>query len=240
MLFIPLFLLAWPGLTGEKLLESTGGPQASRAVESGAVTVDWQQFETLARDYLTQHLGHAVPGELRRERMFDEQPLEGEGRTALFSCILSLPSAILARGVQPRPDFYVAVGATEPGLFPTYDLGVDDAYSLHVGTRFMVVMQAARLEPSDEPPDARARLHSFVRECAPEGRIGAEELAVLFGVDERLFAVYRLTINGDPVYCMGADCPPGFYRMTQHPPQIALHLHLGKLIRNEARLERQS
>ena len=66
-------------------------------------------------------------------------------------------------------------------------------------------------------------------------------MAALFQCEERLFAVYRLTLNGaETAYFMGGDCPPGFYRLTEHPPQVALRLHLGKLIRAEARAEKRA
>ena len=64
-----------------------------------------------------------------------------------------------------------------------------------------------------------------------------EELAGLIRCLDRCFAVYRVVLRGRPVYCLGAGCPPGFYELTDHPPQVALCLHLGQLIREEARHE---
>jgi hypothetical protein len=52
-------------------------------------------------------------------------------------------------------------------------------------------------------------------------------------------AIYRLRVGGLEVYGCGADCPPGFYPLTPHPPQVVLRLHLGQVIRHEARAEAQ-
>ncbi|MFQ5806671.1 MAG: hypothetical protein ACE5I3_09495, partial [Phycisphaerae bacterium] len=129
---------------------------------------------------------------------------------------------------------YVAVGETEPNFFPAYGLSPDDAYSFHVGTRFALEMGLQMVDASLEPPGARPLLRAAVRSYAAGAKLEKEELAALFRCEEGLFAVYRLTLDGQDVYCMGADCPPGFYRMTAQPPQVALRLHLGKLIRAEA------
>ena len=85
-----------------------------------------------------------------------------------------------------------------------------------------------------EPPAARELMRAVVAQYGGDDPIEREELAALFQCEEGLFAVYRLTIGGQDVYCMGADCPPGFYAMAEHAPQVALRRHLGGLIRAEA------
>lgn len=190
--------------------------------------------ERQAREYLAQQLGSTAPEALRLEAEFDESPLEGEGRTSIWSFVLALPGACAAGGPAVQRH-YVAVGQTQPNYFPAWGLDADDAYSVHVGTRFMLEMGMQRVEPQLEPPGAREELHRFVQRYAGGARLERESLAALFRCDEAYFAVYRLTLAGQDVYCMGADCPPGFYSLTEHPPQVALRLHLGKLIRAEAR-----
>jgi hypothetical protein len=194
------------------------------------------QLETSALGYLNGQLAARAPQALCFEGEFDEQPLEGEGATALFSFELP-PGADVGSGAQPggaEVKHYIAVGETEPNFFPAYGLGPEDAYSFHLGTRFVLEMGLQVVDVSYEPPTARSLLHVAVRNYAAGAKLEQEELAALFRCEEGLFAVYRLTLDGRQVYCMGADCPPGFYHMTEHPPQVALRLHLGKLIRAEA------
>ncbi len=194
------------------------------------------QLEKSALEYLRGRLAARAPQTLRFEREFDERPLDGEGATALFS--FELPPEMDV-GSEARPGaaelkHYVAVGETEPNFFPAYGLRPDDAYSFHLGTRFVLEMGLQVVDASYEPPTARSLLHAAVQNYAAGAKLEQEELAALFRCEEGLFAVYRLTLDGREVYCMGADCPPGFYHMTEHPPQVALRLHLGKLIRAEA------
>jgi len=194
-----------------------------------------------AEEYLREQLGTQAPRELGFAAEFDERPLEEEGRVCVFTFDLGVitreaaasAQATLRRVAAPH---YVVAGATSPNYFPQYGLAADDAYSLHLGTRFMLELGVARADPAEEPPQARDELRTLVGAAASGARIEREELAALFRCGEKLFAVYRLSLEGEgDVYCLGADCPPGFYRLTEHPPQVALRLHLGKLIRTEAR-----
>lgn len=195
-----------------------------------------------AEQYLAEALGPRAPGALQPQGEFDEAPLEGEARTWLFSFELPAPAIPEASGPPAtaicanRPTrHYVAAGQTEPNYFPAYDLSPDEAYSFHVGTRFMLEMQVQIVDASLEPPGARDALHAFVREYARGAALEAEALAGLFRCEDAYFAVYRLRLDGQDVYCLGADCPPGFYFLTQYPPQMVLRLHLGNVIRAEAR-----
>ena len=199
-----------------------------------------------ARQYLAEQLpGRDVLG-LALAGSFDERVLTGEGRTQLWAFELEPAAALASTAGTPVRRFYAAVGQTTPNYFPAYGLQPDDAYSFHVGTRFMLEMRVALVDPSLEPTGAREGMRNFVSACNPGVPITGEQLAALFRCapetgatpdehGERFFAVYRLTLRGKDVYCLGADCPPGFYELTQYPPQVALRLHLGKLIRTEAR-----
>jgi len=190
--------------------------------------------EAQAVAYLKEQLGERAPDYVRFEGAFDERPLEGEGRAALFS----FEAEAADDGCQPGPlKHYVAVGRTQPNYFPAYEMGGDDAYSFHVGTRFMLEMAIQRVDDAREPPGARDALRRFVAGYAPGVAIEDERLAALFRCDEAYFAVYRVRLGAEEYYCMGADCPPGFHRLTRFPPQMALRLHLGKVIRAEARQE---
>ncbi len=208
---------------------AAGAPTASPTMNDIA---DLEMWRKAAGEYLRAQLGQRAPHELKLVETFREQPLAGEGPVALFTfdCLDGL-----GRVADPR--HYVVVGQTTPNYFPAYGLGPDDAYSFHIGTRFMLEMGVSVADARFEPADARESLRALLAACNPGVPIEREELAGLFRCQERLFAVYRVTLGGQDVYCMGADCPPGFYELTDYPPQIALRLHLGQLIRAEARHE---
>jgi len=198
---------------------------------------DRAKLDSAARAYLTDQLKGRAPHAIRLEGVFDEQPLEQEGLTAVFSFDLENRSG--ERGeCSGIGRHYVAIGATEPTYFPAYGLDAEAAYSFHVGTRFMLGMRIERMDPALEPPGARDAVRAIASQHAPGVRFEMVELAALFRCGDDYFAVYRVRVDGEPAYFMGADCPPGVYHMADHPPQAALRLHLGQLIRAEARAER--
>lgn len=89
-----------------------------------------------ARTYLRRELRDLAPADLHLVGCFDEAPLEGEGRAAVFT--IELPAAG-AGGWEPC--HYVIAGQTEPDYFTRYGLTPDEAYSFHIGGRFMLVMR---------------------------------------------------------------------------------------------------
>ncbi len=195
---------------------------------------DLRPIEAGALAYLAEQLGPRAPRQLTFEHEFSESPLEGEGRTVLFSFDLEPGSGAPECSAADRRH-YVAFGETTPNFFPAYGLNPDEAYSFHVGTRFMLVMRVQKVEPEAAPPNARPSLDHMLASAAPGARVENVELAALFRCDDDYFAVYRLDIEGRRVYGLAADCPPGFHELTQHPPQMVLRLHLGQVIRAEAR-----
>ncbi len=224
--------------------------------------------ERQALAYLRQELGDRAPAAITVVASFGERPLEDEGPMTLFAFDLppvggDCPPYAGSAGNRGTPvdggsteaagaplRHYVVAGETQPNYFPAYGLDPDDAYSLHIGTRFMLEMQIGLADPADEPPQAREAVYAAVRQVAagvsaaggtavpavPGATDAAAEdvsLAALFRVQGALYGVYRLRVAGEPVYFLGADSPPGFYRLTHLPPQVVLRLHLGKLIRAE-------
>lgn len=187
--------------------------------------------EAQARNYLQEQLRDRAPGSIHLKQVFEEGPLEGEGRVALFEFELAPPPT----GPCGAPDtqHYVFAGETEPNFYPSYGLSPEEAYSLHIGTRFILTVGIEKLDCSQEPPHFRAHMQQFVRGCNPTAAVANEECVLLFRCEDQQFAVWRLDINNTPVYFVGGDLPPGFYQMTEHPPQVALRLHIGGLIRAE-------
>lgn len=190
--------------------------------------------ESQALQFLQEQLADRAPHYLRLVGHFCEAPLEGEGRTWLFTFPLQVGSGASACSESERTH-YVAVGETTPNYFPAYDLAPNDAYSFHLGTRFLLTMAIQLVDSALEPPGARAALRALIENYARGAHVEDETLAALFRCEEAYFAVYRARINGQPYYCFGADCPSGFYPLTNHAPQMALRLHLGRLVREEAR-----
>ncbi|MBK9119147.1 MAG: hypothetical protein IPM18_06035 [Phycisphaerales bacterium] len=202
-------------------------------------TVDWPATTIAAhaeqaRTYLASELGTRAPTVLQFAAAFEEQPLEGEGSVALFRFDLPPDGGTCAK---EHTGHYVVVGCTEPNYFPAYEQDSEGAYDFHIGTRYALGVGLARVASEREPATARRALQHLVSTCNPGIVIEREELAGLFDTGAQLFAVYRLRLAGQEVYCLGADCPPGFYSLTKYPPQVVLRLHLGRLIRNEARDE---
>jgi hypothetical protein len=194
-----------------------------------------QPSEQFAHDYLADQLGPRAPATIQFESEFDEAPLEGEGPACLFSFDLAVGNQSDKPGCAASDArHYVVAGATQPNFFPSYGLSPDEGYSFHVGTQFMLGMGIHKVDDSHEPPGAREAMRAFVASYARGVAINAEQLAGLFRCEEAIFAVYRLQLDEQHVYCLGADCPPGFYTLTENPPQMVLRLHLGNMIRAEA------
>lgn len=189
--------------------------------------------EKNAFDYLRAQLGERAPQSLELVGCYNEKPIDGEGAVSLYSFELELGAGDDRCERKPMRH-YVVVGETTPNYFPAYTFDADDAYSFHIGTRFMLEMRVSRVDDTEEPPGAREAVRNMIRAYVHSDVVSTEQLAGLFRFDETVFAVYRVEIDEQPVYVMGADCPPGFYTLTNYPPQTALRLHIGKLIRDEA------
>ncbi|RMF74142.1 MAG: hypothetical protein D6744_14880 [Planctomycetota bacterium] len=202
--------------------------------------LDVATVESQALAYLRKVLGERAPRYITLEREFAEAPLDGEGAAMLFSFDLEPgPGAAQSCTASDRRH-YVVAGRTEPNYFPAYGLDADRGYSVHIGTRFMLEMRVAIADPNDEPPGARSGVERFIAEYAAAAPYEPLELAALFRCEDEYFAVYRTRIADTEYYCFGAACPSGAYAMTHLPPQAVLRLHLGQVIRAEARREHQT
>lgn len=198
------------------------------------------QFEAQARDYVAAQLGPRAPAELRFEALFNEAPLETEGPTALYSFALP-PANPQCHDHDPR--HYVLSGATSPNYFPAYGLGPDEAYSLHIGTIFMLELEIARVELDLAPPNTLDSLSFFLEQLNPGTRIAEPRLVGLFRSSDTYFGVFSARIDERLLACVGAlpldrgnqSATPGFYERADLPPQVLLRWHLGNLIRHEAR-----
>ena len=114
------------------------------------------QWQAYALGYLREQLKDAAPSELSNPRLFERSPLEGEGATVVFEFVADVGG----RGAERH---FVVVGLTEPNYYPAYGLDADEAFSLHLGTRFMLLIGVAQCDPNEPGGyDARADARSIV------------------------------------------------------------------------------
>ncbi|MBK8913860.1 MAG: hypothetical protein IPM64_04520 [Phycisphaerales bacterium] len=157
----------------------------------------------------------------------------------------ALSNSLCAAGAIPH---YVAVGGEFPNYFPAYGLDADEAFSLYIGTVFMLEMSVTRADPDVEPPGAAASVFGFAVRQAPGIRVERVELEALFRTEDVYFGVYSAIVQDRPMRCVGAlpfdianqSATPGFYDRIDLPAPVLLRLHFGKLIRQEAAADRSS
>ncbi len=184
-----------------------------------------------ARAYLAGQFGDRAPVALESVARFDGEPLEGEGATTLFRF------AAAPDGGEPR-GFWVAAGRTQPNYYPDCGLDAQDMYCLHLGTRFMLVVEVSQLPSDRVPPTAEAWFEEFLARLAPGAVIESVEILAAFAVGEETYAVARARVAGETINVFGVDAPPGVSRETHLPPHVLLRRHLGRLILREWEEER--
>jgi hypothetical protein len=176
--------------------------------------------------YLREQLGPAAPATLEALGHFAESPLDGEGPVTLYRFVAAVG------GAEPAT-YVVAAGETEPNYYPAYDLTPDEAYHLHLGTRFMLVVGVGQVPASDVPPGEVERLSALVRGVVPDRTVSELTLVTAFRVEDGRHLVARAAIDGHEVYLLGGDLPLGLYERTALPPQVVYRMHLGQVLRME-------
>lgn len=185
-----------------------------------------QSHQQLAHDYLVQALGPDAPTQLTVLGQFDENPLEGEGAVTVFSFEASI------RGAELQA-YHVVAGETPANYYPAYNLTPEEIYSLHLGTRFMLVLEVGLLPLGELPPGVEAEMIETLGRVAPREPVTDFELSAVFAVEDQKHAVARCRIGGEAVYVLGGDLPLGIYRQIYLPLQVVYRLHLGNVIRRE-------
>lgn len=194
-----------------------------------------ESFITEARNnalnYLRAQLGSDAPAELDEPVVFPWSPLEGEGAAVVFPFTTS-------RGTTENARFFVVSGRTEPNYYPAHDLTPEEAFELHLGTRFMLVLGVSQVPPQHATADASYDMERDAREIVNRisraAKIDDLQLAATFQVSDVMHAVLRCTLNGRPVYVMGRDAPLGFSSKVHLAPHVAYRLHIGHVLRREA------
>lgn len=183
-----------------------------------------------ALEFLRAHLGTKAPKSLGAGRFVPGQPLEGEGDMTVFPFQADLQGGQLER-------FWVVAGQTEANYYPHWSLTAEEAYCVHLGTRFMLVMEAAQVMEGEWPADLAAR----VREAAAGAFPGLEILSVtplaVFRVEHQIHAVCHVKLGTAGVIVVAYDAPLGIYPASGQLPHVVYRKHLGSLIQSEAERE---
>lgn len=185
----------------------------------------WRDY---ADRWLAGALGPLAAPQLDETSHFAVSPLDGDG-----PCVMIPFSA--QPGGRTRESYFAVVGRTEPNYYPRWGLSADEAFRLHVGTRFMLVVGVG--QTSDErtagfnPTEAVAHL---VAQIAPGQKPSEARLVVMFDVGGDRHAVCRARIGSEEAYVFCGDAPPGFSRRVDLAPHVAYRLHLGALLLYEA------
>lgn len=189
-------------------------------------------WRSQAVEYLREQLGNDAPMTLDEPIVFPRSPLDGDGPTAVFEFTS-------ARGGGESRRYYAVAGETEPNYYPAEDLTPEEAFELHLGTRFMLVLGVAQIPDAqalaDDTYDIRRDAEEIVGRVNVKGSADDLQLAAMFDVEGQKHAVLRCRIAGRSVYIMGRDAPQGFSTKTHLAPHVAYRLHIGHVLRREAR-----
>ncbi|MBI4581184.1 MAG: hypothetical protein HY718_15890 [Planctomycetes bacterium] len=187
---------------------------------------DVSAHKQMALDFLAGELGRDAPRDLTAAATFDEHPLEKEGCVTVFAFDASI-------GGNPVEPFYVVAGETSTNYYPQWGLDPEQIYDVHLGTRFMLVVEVQQLPLAELPPtlesDARDRLAGVV----PGAPVAEFRPVAAFVAEGHKHAVCRARIADEEVHVLAGDLPLGIYRLINLPPHVVYRLHLGNIIRME-------
>ncbi|MBI5763474.1 MAG: hypothetical protein HZA51_08120 [Planctomycetes bacterium] len=194
---------------------------------SGPDDASLDAWRAYALVYLAEAIRESAPNALGSATIFPHSPLEGEGAVVVFEFEAERSSLDAKR-------FFVVVGKTEANYYPGYDLTSDEAFSLHLGTRFMLVMGIGQAPPEQLATfDAAVAAKAVVNRISPELTVVDARVAAAFDVDGELHAIVSCRIGGRDVYVMAGDAPPGIHERVALPPQVVYRMHVGQVLRNE-------
>ncbi len=179
-----------------------------------------------ARTYLESQLGAGAFRDPVEIALFDESPLEGEGPVS----VLAFEAAV---GGGPPDHYHVVVGRTVPNYYPAWGLSAEEVYNLHIGTRFMLVLEVTSSAPQDAPADLESRAAAELARIAPGEPIADFRAVAVFQVESQQHFVARCRIGPEDVYLILGDLPLGIYRRVDLAPQVVYRLHLGQVLRME-------
>jgi hypothetical protein len=187
------------------------------------------QWRSAAESFLRAELPAAARPRLTGDPSLWQSPLEGEGSIIIW------PFEARLRDDREAESFYVVVGQTAPNYYPAYGLSPEEAFWLHLGTRFMLTVAVARASDADCAGfDAQGAARAIVDRVAPGEVIEDAKVAAAFDAEGQRHVVIACTIAGEPVYVFAGALVPGFSRRRDLPAPVAYRMHLGRLLRAEA------
>lgn len=182
--------------------------------------------EQKARAYLDAQFPGGTYEHLTPAAMFDESPLEGEGPATLF--------AFTARPGGEPEQFLVVAGGTQANYYPSWNLSSDEVYDLHIGTRFMLVMEIAQSPLEELSQDFADQATSIIGGALPGHGIEDVLPIAAFRLEEQTHAVVGARVSGQPIRAvLGGELPLGLSDRTDLPPHVLYRMHLGRVIRAE-------
>ncbi len=182
--------------------------------------------EQMARDYLAVELGEEAPRQITAVATYEEEPLENEGAVTIFSF-----DAAIGGGAEEA--YYVVAGRTVANYYPQWGLDADQIYSVHLGTRFMLVVEVTQLPLLELPATLESDVRGELATVTPSEPISNFRAVAAFTAEQQKHAVCRATIADEEVYVLAADLPLGIYREIHLPPHVVYRWHVGTIIRME-------
>jgi hypothetical protein len=182
--------------------------------------------EQQAREYLGRVLGPQCFADLAHMGSFHDNPLAGEGPVSVFAFTAT------REGSPPEPCVVVA-GQTEPNYYPAWNLSADEIFNLHIGTRFLLVLQVGQRSLEDLPFDVTQTAESALAGVAPGQPVVNVQPAAAFSLEDQTHVVARCRIGPEEVYLVLGDIPLGIYRRIDLAPHVIYRMHLGQVIRME-------
>lgn len=182
--------------------------------------------EQKARAYLDAQFPGGAYEHLTPVASFDESPLEGEGPATLF--------AFTARPAGEPEPFVVIAGGTQPNYYPSWNLSSDEVYDLHIGTRFMLVMEIAQSPLEELPPNFTEWATTVIGGALPGHAIEDVSPTAAFRLEAQTHVVVGARVSGQPIRAvLGGELPLGLSDRADLPPHVLYRMHLGRVIRAE-------
>lgn len=184
----------------------------------------------LAETYLAKTLAGKSVGEPTLYGRFERNPLEGEGPISIYRFHADL-------GTGNREPYYVVAGQTVANYYPDWALSPEEVFRLHLGTRFMLVMQVRQIDMPTDADKTETQVRQTLMTVNPATAVEDFRIVASFQVEEQVFVVCRCRFGFEEIYVFGRDCPPGISRRLDLPPHVAFRIHLGQYLQHELEME---
>jgi hypothetical protein len=180
----------------------------------------------MALDFLKIELRQEAPRSITPLATFDEHPLDNEGCMTVFGFKARV-------GGGPEEAYCIVAGQTVTNYYPQWDLDAEDIYCLHLGTRFMLVVEVQQIPIEELPATLEQEVREQMETVAPGEVLTDFQPVAAFAAETQKHAVCRAKIADEDVYVLAADLPLGICRETHLPPHVVYRRHIGRIVRME-------